>query len=160
MSEAEALWGQETMGGVGQGRMLAGDNRLDAEVGYGLPLGARLQRNELGVCAAERGVARCCGAGSWGGGMGRDAEPARRFGALAIGAQRITVSYDAGATDHKLRDADGNEVETSRSRTSPDGRADDRRHGAGGRYARCVGRRARSTSGCGCWGGPATAPVR
>ena len=42
MSGAEALWGRETMGGMGQDQLLGGGgNRLDTEVGYGLPIGAR-----------------------------------------------------------------------------------------------------------------------
>ena len=34
----DALWGRETMGGIGQDRLFGGGNRLDTEVGYGLPL--------------------------------------------------------------------------------------------------------------------------
>ena len=42
MSGAEALWGQDTMGGMAGGSMLTGSgSRLDTEVGYGLPLGSR-----------------------------------------------------------------------------------------------------------------------
>ena len=42
MSGAEALWGRETMGGMGQDQLLGGSgNRLDTVVGYGLPIGAR-----------------------------------------------------------------------------------------------------------------------
>ena len=42
MSGAEALWGRESMGGMGQDQLLGGGgNRLDTEVGYGLPIGAR-----------------------------------------------------------------------------------------------------------------------
>ncbi|MCY4119983.1 MAG: hypothetical protein OXG72_03575 [Acidobacteria bacterium] len=40
-SGAEALWGRETMGGMAHGGFAQG-NRLDAEVGYGLPVGNRL----------------------------------------------------------------------------------------------------------------------
>lgn len=41
MSGANALWGRETMGGMGQNHLLGtGGNRLDTEMGYGLPLGA------------------------------------------------------------------------------------------------------------------------
>ena len=39
-SGAEALWGQETMGGMAHGGLASG-NRLDGEVGYGLPVGRR-----------------------------------------------------------------------------------------------------------------------
>ena len=38
---AEALWGRETMAGLTQGSFASGD-RLDAEVGYGLPMGSQL----------------------------------------------------------------------------------------------------------------------
>ena len=38
---AEALWGRETMAGLTHGGFASGD-RLDAEVGYGLPVGSRL----------------------------------------------------------------------------------------------------------------------
>ena len=42
MSGAEALWGRESMAGMGQDQLLGGGgNRLDTEIGYGLPIGAR-----------------------------------------------------------------------------------------------------------------------
>ena len=39
-SGAEALWGRETMAGMGHGGLGSG-NRLEGEVGYGLPVGSR-----------------------------------------------------------------------------------------------------------------------
>ena len=39
-SGAEALWGRQTMGGMAPGGVAQG-NRLDGEVGYGLPVGSR-----------------------------------------------------------------------------------------------------------------------
>ena len=39
-SGAEALWGRETMAGLAPGGVANG-TRLDAEVGYGLPVGSR-----------------------------------------------------------------------------------------------------------------------
>ena len=39
-SGAQALWGQETMAGMGHSSLAQG-NRLDGEVGYGLPVGSR-----------------------------------------------------------------------------------------------------------------------
>ena len=39
-SGAEALWGRETMGGMAHGSLAQG-NRLEGEVGYGLPVGSR-----------------------------------------------------------------------------------------------------------------------
>ena len=42
MSGADALWGRETMSGMGQDHLLGGEgNRLDTEMGYGLPIGTR-----------------------------------------------------------------------------------------------------------------------
>ena len=38
---ADALWGRETMAGLGAPGGLASGNRLDAELGYGLPVGRR-----------------------------------------------------------------------------------------------------------------------
>ena len=40
MSGTEALWGRETMAGMAHGGVAQG-NRLDGEVGYGLPVGSR-----------------------------------------------------------------------------------------------------------------------
>ena len=40
MGGAQALWGRETMGGMADGGFAQGD-RLDGEVGYGLPVGRR-----------------------------------------------------------------------------------------------------------------------
>ena len=46
MSGAEALWGRESMGGMGQDHLLGGGgNRLDTEVGYGLPIGSTVRRH-------------------------------------------------------------------------------------------------------------------
>ena len=39
-SGAEAMWGRETMAGMAHGGLASG-NRLDGEVGYGLPVGSR-----------------------------------------------------------------------------------------------------------------------
>ena len=62
-SWAEALWGQETMAGMAHGGLASG-NRLDGEVGYGLPVGSRFVGTptlggagtafELGVDAQRR----------------------------------------------------------------------------------------------------------
>ena len=41
MIGAGALWGRETMGGMGHDTQFGSGNRLDTEVGYGLPIGAR-----------------------------------------------------------------------------------------------------------------------
>ena len=56
LSGSEALWGRETMGGLGQDVLLAGGSRLDTEVGYGLPLGARFVGTpRVGVRTSEYG---------------------------------------------------------------------------------------------------------
>ena len=57
MSGAEALWGRESMGGMGQDRLMGGGgNRLDTEVGYGLPIGARFVGTpRAGVRTSEYG---------------------------------------------------------------------------------------------------------
>ena len=54
-SGAEALWGRETMAGMGQGGLASG-NRLDAEVGYGLPVGSRFVGTpRVGLSTSEYG---------------------------------------------------------------------------------------------------------
>ena len=54
-SGAEALWGRETMGGMAHGSLAAG-NRLDGEVGYGLPVGSRFVGTPtFGVGTSESG---------------------------------------------------------------------------------------------------------
>ena len=55
MSGAEALWGRETMAGMAH-RGVAQGNRLDGEVGYGLPVGSRFVGTpRVGFSAAEYG---------------------------------------------------------------------------------------------------------
>ena len=52
---AEALWGRETLAGLADGGFASGD-RLDAEVGYGLPLGSRFVGTpRMGFAATEYG---------------------------------------------------------------------------------------------------------
>ena len=54
-SGAEALWGRQTMAGMAQDGVANG-SRLDAEVGYGLPLGSRFVGTpRIGVAATEHG---------------------------------------------------------------------------------------------------------
>ena len=60
MSGAEALWGRDTMGGMGgtNDPLLAGASgvRLDTEVGYGLPMGSRFVGTpRVGVRTSEYG---------------------------------------------------------------------------------------------------------
>ena len=54
-SGAEALWGRQTMAGMGSGGYALG-SRLDADLGYGLPLGRRLVGTpQLGYAASGQG---------------------------------------------------------------------------------------------------------
>ena len=57
MNGADALWGRETMSGMGRDHLLGvGGNRLDTEVGYGLPIGARFVGTpRMGVRTSEYG---------------------------------------------------------------------------------------------------------
>ena len=63
MGGAEALWGRETMAGMANGAVAAG-NRLDGEVGYGLPLGSRFVGTpRVGLTTSEYGRAYRLGYG-------------------------------------------------------------------------------------------------
>ena len=54
-SGAEAMWGRETMAGMAHGGASAG-NRLQAELGYGLPVGSRfIGTPRFGVATSEHG---------------------------------------------------------------------------------------------------------
>ena len=57
MSGAEALWGRESIGGMSHNPMMgSGGNRLDTEVGYGLPIGSRFVGTpRAGVRTSEYG---------------------------------------------------------------------------------------------------------
>ena len=92
-SGAEALWGQETMAGMARGGVADG-TRLDAEVGYGLPVGSRF------VGTPRVGVGTSAD--------GRDYRLGYRLGArggegtaveLGVDAQRRERSLQ-GSTDH------------------------------------------------------------
>ena len=62
-SGAQALWGRETMAGLANGGVAAG-NRLDGEVGYGLPLGSRFVGTpRVGLTTSEYGRAYRLGYG-------------------------------------------------------------------------------------------------
>ena len=92
-SGAEALWGQETMAGMARGGVADG-TRLDAEVGYGLPVGSRFVGTPtLGVGTSE---------------YGRDYRLGYRLGALGGEGTTVELGVDAqrrerslqGGTDH------------------------------------------------------------
>ena len=54
-SGSQALWGQETMAGMAQGGVASG-GRLQAELGYGMPVGGRLVGTpSFGIGASEHG---------------------------------------------------------------------------------------------------------
>ena len=92
-SGAEALWGQETMGGMAPGGVASG-NRLDGEVGYGLPVGSRF------VGTPRFGVGTSAD--------GRDYRLGYRLGALGGEGAKFELGVDAqrresvvqGGTDH------------------------------------------------------------
>ena len=55
MSGAQELWGRDTMAGLGAAGPGSG-NRLDAELGYALPVGSRLVRTpRFGVTTSDMG---------------------------------------------------------------------------------------------------------
>ena len=92
-SGAKALWGQETMAGMARGGVADG-TRLDAEVGYGLPVGSRFvgtPRVGVGTSADGRDYRLGYSLGARGG-EGTAVE-------LGVDAQRRERSLQ-GSTDH------------------------------------------------------------
>ena len=95
-SGAEALWGRETMAGMGHGSLTSG-NRLDGEVGYGLPVGSRF----VGTPTVGVGTSA----------YGRDYRLGYRLGALGGAGTTVEFGVDAqrrenpllGGTDHGAR---------------------------------------------------------
>ena len=92
-SGAEAMWGRETMAGMAHGG-LASSNRLDGEVGYGLPVGSRFVGTpRFGVGTSE---------------YGRDYRLGYSLGALGGEGTKFELGVDAqrresslqGGTDH------------------------------------------------------------
>ena len=78
---AEALWGRETMAGVGARNGPAAGNRLEAEAGYGLPLGGRFVGTpRVGVRTSE---------------SGRDYLLGWSVGVLGGGALNLSLGVDA-----------------------------------------------------------------
>ena len=87
-SGAEALWGRETMAGMANGGVAAGD-RLDAEVGYGLPVGSRLVGTpRVGVATSEHG---------------RDYRLGYGMTMLQTGSTRFQLGVDAQRRESALR---------------------------------------------------------
>ena len=80
-SGAEALWGRETMAGMASGGFGAPGQRLDAEVGYGLPVGRRFVGTpRLGVVTS---------------GMERDYRLGYGLGVLEGGPLNFELAIDA-----------------------------------------------------------------
>ena len=93
-SGAEALWGRETMAGLAQNGGADGTTRLEAEVGYGLPVGHRFVGTpQLGVGTSEYGRDYRLGYRL---GLRGGADPAVEFG---VEAERREHPLSGGA-DH------------------------------------------------------------
>ena len=111
-SGAEALWGHETMAGMAPGGVANG-TRLDAELGYGLPVGSRFVGTPtVGVGTPDRG---------------RDYRLGYRLGAFGGAGTTFEFGVDAhrresplvGGTDHGARAGHGGLVTAARSRAQP-----------------------------------------
>ena len=86
---AEALWGRETMAGMANGAVAAGD-RVDGEVGYGLPVGSRLVGTpRVGFGASE---------------YGRDYRLGYGMTMLQTGSTQFQLGVDAQRRESALRD--------------------------------------------------------
>ena len=89
MSGAEALWGRETMGGMGHESVRgSGGQRLDTEVGYGLPIGSRFVGTpRAGVRTSE---------------YGRDYRIGYGVGVLEQGRLNLQIGVDAERRESAL----------------------------------------------------------
>ena len=80
-SGAEALWGRETLSGMASGGFGAAGSRLNADIGYGMPVGRRLVGTpRLAVMTS---------------GMGRDYRLGYGLGVLGDGPLRFELGIDA-----------------------------------------------------------------
>ena len=94
-SGAQALWGRETMGGMAHGG-LAQSNRLDGEVGYGLPVGRRFVGTpRVGFSTSE---------------YGRDYRAGYGLGLLNQGSLSLELGIDAQRRESPLPGAASNGV--------------------------------------------------
>ena len=94
-SGAEALWGRETMGGMSPGGGASG-NRLDGEVGYGLPVGSRFVGTpRVGFSTSE---------------YGRDYRAGYGLGLLNRGSLSLELGIDAQRRESPLQGAASNGV--------------------------------------------------
>ena len=95
-SGADALWGRDTMAGLGARGGLASGNRLDAELGYGLPVGRRF------VGTPRFGLRTS--------GMGRDYRLGYGLGVLNAGGLRFELGVDAQRRESPLAGGASNGV--------------------------------------------------
>ena len=87
-SGAEALWSRETMAGTAHGSFAQG-NRLDGEVGYGLPVGSRFVGTpRVGFSASE---------------YGRDYRVGYRLGVLDQGNANFELGVDAQRRENAMQ---------------------------------------------------------
>ena len=87
-SGAEALWNRETMAGTAHGSFAQG-NRLDGEVGYGLPVGSRFVGTpRVGFSASE---------------YGRDYRVGYRLGVLDQGNANFELGVDAQRRENAMQ---------------------------------------------------------
>ena len=94
-SGAEALWGRETIGGMSPGGVASG-NRLDGEVGYGLPVGSRFVGTpRVGFSTSE---------------YGRDYRAGYGLGLLNRGSLTLKLDLDAQRRKSPLQGAASNGV--------------------------------------------------
>ena len=86
-SGAEALWGRETMAGMARGGLASG-NRLDADLGYGLPVGSRFVGTpRVGFATSE---------------YGRDYRLGYSLGALDLGGRTFELGVDAQRRENPM----------------------------------------------------------
>ena len=95
-SGADALWGRDTMAGLGTPGGLAPGNRLDAELGYGLPVGSRF------VGTPRFGLRTS--------GMGRDYRLGYGLGVLNRGGLTFELGVDAQRRETPLANGTSNGV--------------------------------------------------
>ena len=94
-SGAQALWGRETMGGMAQGGVAQG-NRLDGEVGYGLPVGSRFVGTpRVGFSTSE---------------YGRDYRVGYGLGVLDRGSLMFELGVDAQRRENPMQGDTSNGV--------------------------------------------------
>ena len=92
---AEALWGRETMAGMGYGSLASG-NRVDADLGYGLPVGSRF----VGTPRVGFGTSE----------YGRDYRLGYSLGVLEASDMRFELGVDAQRRESPMRGGASNGV--------------------------------------------------